>query len=107
MTDKALAFPNESFHLFSTEGDEEVLQFVSNNTELAEQALRSAYAEMRAEQAKERAKLEHARLEENMYEAIVNDAPRYLKQLRALQQLDSHNSLGSTELAPPTRRFNK
>ena len=82
-----------------------MLQFVNNNPDLAEQTLRSAYAEMRAEQAKERAKLEHARLEEKMYEAIIDDAPRYLKQLRALQQLESHNSLGSTEFAPPTQRL--
>ena len=83
--------------------DEAMIQFIDDNREWALQVLRSAYAAMQREIAAERAAQEEARLQE-MYDAIVHDTPRYLRQLNALRRLSSHNSQGIAEAPRSSKR---
>lgn len=76
--------------------DEEMLQFVEENPEWAGQALRSAYADMRLGLAKERAAQEETRLRD-LVSDLFHNAPHYLRQLKELEALASHNGQGITE----------
>ena len=71
--------------------DTHLAEFADANPDLAEQMLRAAHSQMLLEVAKAR----HEQKSDSLFAAVVENAPRYLKQLRmqqrALKELAAHN----------------